>query len=212
MHGYNECVRAMQIKEEHRETIVIQKSRFIACVKPCHSEEEARAYIDAIRNEFSDASHVCTAFVVGPNNEIQRSNDNKEPSGTAGVPMLESIKNANIQNVCACVVRYFGGIKLGADGLIRAYAGAVTSALQNATKVIKKPVSYWKVVFPYEEAGTIEQWIRKHYELKEIQYEETITCYFECEEKEPVLEKIGSLSKGSITPEFIETHYVDVIV
>ena len=81
----------MRIKEEYREEFVIKKSRFIACLKTCKNELEARNYIEQIKNEYKDATHVCTAFICGKNSEIQRSNDNGEPSGTAGVPILESL-------------------------------------------------------------------------------------------------------------------------
>ena len=118
----------MRILEEYREETVINKSRFIASVKCTRTEEEAREYIEQIRKEYPDASHVCTAYMLGENNMIQRSSDNKEPSGTAGIPMLESIRKSGMSDVCACVVRYFGGVKLGAGGLIRAYSGAVADA------------------------------------------------------------------------------------
>ncbi|MDO5109801.1 MAG: YigZ family protein, partial [Erysipelotrichaceae bacterium] len=124
----------MRLLEEFREETVINKSRFIACVERCETEEEARTYIESIRKEFPDATHVCTAYVCGKNNMIQRSSDNKEPSGTAGIPMLESIKKSGLSDVCACVVRYFGGIKLGTGSLIRAYSGAVADALAHALK------------------------------------------------------------------------------
>ena len=86
----------MRIKEEYRKEITVNKSVFIACVKTCRNEDEARAYIDEVRNEFRDATHVCTAYQCGQNQSIQRSNDNREPSGTAGMPMLEVIRNSGL--------------------------------------------------------------------------------------------------------------------
>lgn len=210
MHAYNEGQKTMQLKHEYRETTVIQKSRFIACVKPCFSEEEARLYIEQIRDEFRDASHVCTAYVIGKHNELQRSNDNKEPSGTAGVPMLESILNSGLQNVCACVVRYFGGIKLGAGGLIRAYSGAVTSALANAKKTKTITIPYYKVEYPYTYSGSIEQWLRRNTTIVDIQYGDTVICYFEAEENLDVSATIRDLSKGEINTIFLENHQKEV--
>ena len=107
----------------------IKKSRFICHLKRVYTEEEARAFISEIKKENHKANHNCSAFTLGERQEIQRSSDDGEPSGTAGVPMLEILKKREITNVCAVVTRYFGGIKLGAGGLIRAYAGSVGHAL-----------------------------------------------------------------------------------
>lgn len=107
----------------------IKKSRFICHLKRVYTEEEARAFISEIKKEHQKANHNCSAFTLGERQEIQRSSDDGEPSGTAGVPMLEILKKREITNVCAVVTRYFGGIKLGAGGLIRAYAGSVGHAL-----------------------------------------------------------------------------------
>ena len=107
----------------------IKKSRFICHLKRVYTEEEARSFISEIKKEHHKANHNCSAFTLGDRQEIQRSSDDGEPSGTAGVPMLEILKKREITNVCAVVTRYFGGIKLGAGGLIRAYAGSVGHAL-----------------------------------------------------------------------------------
>ena len=107
----------------------IKKSRFICHLKRVYTEEEARTFISEIKKEHHKANHNCSAFTLGERQEIQRSSDDGEPSGTAGVPMLEILKKREITNVCAVVTRYFGGIKLGAGGLIRAYAGSVGHAL-----------------------------------------------------------------------------------
>lgn len=117
------------IKEDFIAEEEIKKSRFICHLKRVYTEEEARAFISEIKNEHHKANHNCSAFTLGDRQEIQRSSDDGEPSGTAGVPMLEILKKREITNVCAVVTRYFGGIKLGAGGLIRAYAGSVGHAL-----------------------------------------------------------------------------------
>lgn len=117
------------IKEDFIAEEEIKKSRFICHLKRVYTEEEARAFISEIKKEYHKANHNCSAFTLGDRQEIQRSSDDGEPSGTAGVPMLEILKKREITNVCAVVTRYFGGIKLGAGGLIRAYAGSVGHAL-----------------------------------------------------------------------------------
>jgi uncharacterized YigZ family protein len=192
----------MRLLEEFREETVINKSRFIACVERCETEEEARTYIESIRKEFPDATHVCTAYVCGKNNMIQRSSDNKEPSGTAGIPMLESIKKSGLSDVCACVVRYFGGIKLGTGGLIRAYSGAVADALAHALKTEDVLYDEWKIIYPYELTGTLENWLRRNTEIVSQEYGEKVTCIIQTERKD-IPETVRDISKGSVEPEYI---------
>ncbi|MDT2756465.1 YigZ family protein [Enterococcus asini] len=116
----------------------IKKSRFLCHLKRVNTEEEAKAFIQSIKKEHWKANHNCSAYLIGTNSEIQRSSDDGEPSGTAGVPMLEVLKKNELINVCAVVTRYFGGIKLGAGGLIRAYAHSVSEGLQAVGLVVGK--------------------------------------------------------------------------
>ena len=118
------------IKEDGQVQEEIKKSRFICHAKRVYSEEEARDFITAIKKEHYKATHNCSAFIVGERSEIKRTSDDGEPSGTAGLPMLGVLENHNLTNVCVVVTRYFGGIKLGAGGLIRAYAGSVALAVK----------------------------------------------------------------------------------
>ncbi len=194
----------MRLKEEYREETVINRSRFIACVERCETEEEARAYIESIRKEFPDATHVCTAYVCGENNMIQRSSDNKEPSGTAGVPMLESIRKSGIRDVTACVVRYFGGVKLGAGGLIRAYSGAVADALAHAVKTEDVLYDEWRVTYPYDLSGTLENWLRRNTEIIDQEYDEQVTCIIQTDRKD-IPETVRDLSRGTVEPSFRRT-------
>lgn len=196
----------MRLKEEYREETVINKSRFIACVATARTEEEARTYIELIRKEYGDASHVCHAYMLGENNMIQRSSDNHEPAGTAGVPMLESIRKSGLSDVCACVVRYFGGIKLGAGGLIRAYAGSVADALAHAAKVEEVPLDEWRTSYPYDLSGTVEGWLRRNTEIADLIYDEQVTCIFQTDRKD-IPQKIKDLSRGASEPVFIQTVY-----
>ena len=108
----------------------IKKSRFICHIKRVTTEEEARDFITSIKKEHHKATHNCSAVIIGEKGEIKRTSDDGEPSGTAGVPMLSVLENHQLTNLCAVVTRYFGGIKLGAGGLIRAYAGSVALAIK----------------------------------------------------------------------------------
>ena len=120
----------LTIKENGEATIEIKKSEFICSLARTETEEEARAFIDEIKTKHRKATHNCFAYMIGLNDEIQRESDNGEPSGTAGVPILEVLKNLELHNVTAVVTRYFGGIKLGAGGLIRAYSNATSNAIE----------------------------------------------------------------------------------
>lgn len=198
----------MHIKEEFRSETVIKKSRFIAAVRTTRTEEEARTFIAEIRKEFSDASHVCTAYCIGQHQEIQRSSDNGEPAGTAGVPILEAIKKSGVDDVTCCVVRYFGGIKLGAGGLIRAYGGAATAALATARKTEDCSVSVYELHYPYSMQGTLETWLRKNTTIRDTLYDEAITVIIETEDAQ-FEQKVVDMTRGEVQPVFLRTTIVE---
>jgi len=120
------------IVRDCRHEIVIEKSRFICTLKKVATEEEAQAFIKEMKKQYWDATHNCSAYIIGEDAAAQRSNDDGEPSGTAGLPMLEVLRKNNLHNVAAVVTRYFGGIKLGAGGLMRAYTNSVAEAIREA--------------------------------------------------------------------------------
>lgn len=121
----------LTIKNSGTNEIDIKKSQFICSIARVSNEEEAVNFVNKIKEEHKKATHNCHAYVIGANDDIQRASDNGEPSGTAGVPILEAIKSIGIHNTAAVVTRYFGGIKLGAGGLIRAYSNATTKAIEH---------------------------------------------------------------------------------
>lgn len=144
------------IKQAHLIENVISKSRFIAYIKPVSTENEAKAFIDEIKIKHKDATHNCSAYTVGPEMNIQKANDDGEPSGTAGIPMLEILKKLEIHNVCVVVTRYFGGIKLGAGGLIRAYSGAVRDVIYDIGRVELREAIPVTVTLDYDQTGKFE--------------------------------------------------------
>lgn len=200
----------MLIKEEYRKTTVIQKSRFIACVKMAENEELARMYIESIRKEFPDSSHVCFAYIT-EDGQKRHSSDNREPSGTAGIPILNAIISSDVQDVCVCIVRYFGGIKLGTGGLARAYGGCAKEALEEAPKCIRKKMNIYRMHYPYELSGTIEGWLRKKCIITDLSYGEDTEVIFESDIPD-LPEKIRKLSKGTVFPEKIDEsfRYIDL--
>lgn len=149
------------IREEVEHEIVIEKSRFITTLHPVTTEEEAMQFIQQMKKKYWDARHNCSAFTIGPRQEQQRSSDDGEPSGTAGKPMLEVLKKTGITNVVAVVTRYFGGIKLGAGGLIRAYAGSVSEAIQRAPKDLHAVRAVLVGDVPYPFYGAIERYLQE---------------------------------------------------
>ena len=127
----------------------IKKSRFICSIARVSSEEEAQQFITSIQAANKKATHNCFAYMIGDNDRIQRESDNGEPSGTAGIPILESLKLAKIHNVVAVVTRYFGVIKLGAGGLIRAYSNTTTEAIHQAGLVQRIKQAILKITVTY---------------------------------------------------------------
>ena len=150
------------IAAEYQIEYIIEKSRFIATAAPCHTEAEAAAFIQRISKNYWDASHNCTAYCLGPRQEQQRSSDNGEPSGTAGKPMLEVLKKTGITDTVIVVTRYFGGIKLGAGGLIRAYAHSAALVVQEAPKLLYTTRKIITITVEYALFGAVERFLKEN--------------------------------------------------
>ena len=178
------------IKQEHSIENVINKSRFIAHIKPVSSEDEAKAFINEIKQQHKEATHNCSAYTVGDQMNIQKANDDGEPSGTAGVPMLEILKKLDVHNVCVVVTRYFGGIKLGGGGLIRAYSGAVRDVIYDIGRVELRDAIPTTVTINYDLTGKLE-------------YELASTTYF--------LRDTTYTDKVSYQIDVVQTEYDDFI-
>ena len=136
--------------------IVEKKSRFIATVRPVKTEEEARAFIEEMKKKYWNATHNCSAFVVGEKAELTRCSDDGEPSGTAGRPMLEVLLGEGIRNVAVVVTRYFGGVLLGTGGLVRAYTQAVKEGLLNCKKGVMCYGTRLSIKASYTDIGKIQ--------------------------------------------------------
>ena len=137
-----------EIKKEITNETIIERSKFICLIKRVETEEEAREVLSFVKKNHPFATHNCYAFAL--KSGAARFSDDGEPQGTAGQPMLEAIKNNGLYNVIAVVTRYFGGIKLGAGGLVRAYSGAVSSAIGLAGKVNFYPSDVYGISFNYD--------------------------------------------------------------
>ena len=194
----------MRLKQETRSETVINKSRFITCAAPVRTEAEARDYIALIRHAFPDSTHVCTAYILGETGALQRSSDNGEPAGTAGIPILEAIRHSGLTDTCVAVVRYFGGIKLGTGGLARAYGGCTQDTLNNAAKVRDIPLAVYTVTYPYDLSGIVEGWLRRNCEILDLAYDEQVTCTFAGSD-ETIPATIKDLSKGQCEAVYLRT-------
>ncbi len=136
--------------------IIEKKSRFIATVRKCDSEEEAVAFIEEMKKKYWDARHNCSAFVIGSRAELTRCSDDGEPSGTAGRPMLEVLLGEEVRNVAVVVTRYFGGVLLGTGGLVRAYTQAVKEGLSHCVFGCMRYGQELEIVADYNSIGKIQ--------------------------------------------------------
>ena len=190
------------IKEDGQVQEEIKKSRFICHAKRVYSEAEARDFITAIKKEHYKATHNCSAFIVGERSEIKRTSDDGEPSGTAGVPMLGVLENHNLTNVCVVVTRYFGGIKLGAGGLIRAYAGSVALAVKEIGIIEIKEQAGIAIQMSYAQYQEYSNFLREH-KLTEIETNFTdqinTIIYVDKEEKENIKSALVEFFNGKVT-------------
>ena len=190
------------IKEDGQVQEEIKKSRFICHAKRVYSEEEARAFITTIKKEHYKATHNCSAFIIGERSEIKRTSDDGEPSGTAGVPMLGVLENHNLTNVCVVVTRYFGGIKLGAGGLIRAYAGSVALAVKEIGIVEIKEQAGIQIQMSYAQYQEYGNFLKEH-NLMELETNftdqvETI-IFVDKEDKEDIKSSLIEFFNGKVT-------------
>ena len=194
-------VEFTSVSKEFRHEYIVDKSRFITTIYPCTTEEEAQAFIGRINKEFWDATHNCTAYALGPKQEQQRSSDNGEPSGTAGKPMLEVLKKTGITNVAVVVTRYFGGIKLGAGGLIRAYSHSVAETLGLAPKELHTTRTQLQVTIDYSLYGAVERFLQDkklHYEANFGEHV-TVTILVPPTDVERIQKELQDMSHGAAT-------------
>ncbi|MDQ0821153.1 putative YigZ family protein [Arthrobacter sp. V4I6] len=208
---------------EFRHEFEVKRSRFITVLHRTGDEERARSVLAGLRKEFYDARHHCSAFVLGADRSVQRSNDDGEPSGTAGAPMLEALLKretapgvTDLSDVTAVVVRYFGGILLGAGGLVRAYSESVSAALDQTRLVKRRRLRICAVPVPHTAAGRLENDLRAAgYVMADTSYEAQNTTLRIALPDDPAgldeaAERLAGLSAGRAVLVPGETEWVDV--
>jgi uncharacterized YigZ family protein len=161
----------LTIARDGEAEVEAKRSRFLCWLRRVHDEESARAVVERARGRHREARHHCSAFVLGPGAEVQRSSDDGEPAGTAGAPMLEVLRGRRVSDVVAVVIRYFGGTLLGAGGLVRAYSDAVRAALDDVGVVRRQQVRLLEVTVGHAEAGRVEHELRSRgTDVREVRY------------------------------------------
>ena len=189
------------IKEDGQVQEEIKKSRFICHIKRVTTEDEAREFINTIKKEHYKATHNCSAFILGERSEMKRSSDDGEPSGTAGVPMLGVLENHQLTNVCAVVTRYFGGIKLGAGGLIRAYSSNVALAIKEIGIVHIKEQLGLRIALSYSQYQELPNFLKaNHLQEQDTSFTEQVqtTIFVDKNDKDSMIEGLIELFNGKI--------------
>ena len=197
------------IAKPFQNSIDIKKSQFICRLFPAQNEKEAKEIIKEISEEYKDATHNCTAYVVS---DGEGYDDNGEPGGTAGRPMLNVLKKNEIQNAVAIVTRYFGGIKLGAGGLVRAYSKSVLECLAIAEIVEMELYDLFKFTFEYQDIKTIDSELRgKNLAIVEKQYEAQV-IYFIATDNPDMVKSIQEKLAKQVKIEHLGSRYLEKIV
>ena len=183
--------------------VEVKRSRFLAHIAPVATEDEARAVVDAARREHWDARHHCSAFVLGPDAAVQRSNDDGEPSGTAGAPMLEVLRGREVSDTVAVVTRWFGGTLLGAGGLVRAYSDAVRAALDAVGVRRRVLMSCFDLVAGHADAARWEADLRgRGIAVLGVDHAERATLHLAVPtlEGSEFLAHVAALTSGTVVP------------
>lgn len=193
----------ISIAEYTKHTLVIKKSEFVCHLIPCSQLEQAKSLIE----QYSDpqATHNCVAYIIGPH---ERAYDDGEPSGTAGMPMLNVLKMQGLSNIIAIVTRYFGGIKLGAGGLTRAYSQSVAQALKEAQIVEKEPVDLYEITLDYTYTRKFEHLLKVHHiKCIDVKYNDQVSyqCYIR---QIAFLDQIQEFTNNHFEAHKISTDYI----
>lgn len=186
-------------------TIEIKKSKFIGHTFFVKDEEKALEIIDKLSSKYRDATHNCYAYIVGEDANIQRYSDDGEPSGTAGIPMLEVLKKEELRNILVISTRYFGGIKLGAGGLVRAYTTSVVAALDDSTRCVRKIFNRTSIKYEYTSHGKIVNYLNgESVEILKENYSDSVEIIVDLEDDSYVLKDLVDLTSANIEFKILE--------
>jgi len=204
--GYLTVARAAEAEIE------VKRSRFRCAVRRVADEAAARAVVDEMRKLHWDARHHCSAFVLGPSAEVQRSSDDGEPAGTAGAPMLEVLRGAEVSDTVAVVTRWFGGVLLGAGGLVRAYGDAVRAGLDAAGTLRRELVTEVALDLPHADAGRVEGELRQRgVDVLDTHWGTSVRLLLGVPERraDALAATVAELTGGSAAPEVVGHRWTD---
>ncbi len=189
---------------------IVNKSRFIGYGAPAETEEEALAFLAEIRKKHADATHNCYAYIIGRNMGVMRYSDDGEPGGTAGMPIIEVMKNRGVVNACVVVTRYFGGVLLGAGGLVRAYTQGAVTAIDACGVGVMHPTARYMMDVSYPMLSRVEYFLKSApviVEDKDFSDVITLTLLVKCADEDKLLADLTQLSEGRLEPmRFDETY------
>ncbi|GGD14335.1 YigZ family protein [Nocardioides daphniae] len=192
--------RYLTIARDGEAELEVKRSRFLCTLRRVETEEAARALVEEMRKAHWDARHHCSAFVLGADAMLQRSNDDGEPAGTAGAPMLEVLRGARgegVSDVVAVVTRWFGGILLGAGGLVRAYGDAVQAGLAEVGTLERRLLQEWSLVLDHGEAGRVESDLRSRgVQVLDTTYDARVRLLLGCEDGAALGVQVAELTAG----------------
>ena len=201
---------------ETTHTLEIKRSKFITFITRIETEAQARDFISDLKNRYPDARHHCSAYIyhVDGANPVERSSDDGEPSGTAGTPMLDALRGSGLLDIAAVTVRYFGGIKLGAGGLIHAYSDSVLTCLTHVSTVTRSRKELYLVELPFDIAGRVEATLRTTTDITVIAADYTaagvtLTLATDPETSEQLNGTISALTAGQATLVAAGTDWVE---
>lgn len=193
-------------------SIEVKRSRFLATLVRVEDEAQARAVVDRLRREHWDAGHHCTAFVLGADGAVQRSSDDGEPAGTAGAPMLEVLRGAEVSDTIAVVTRWFGGVLLGAGGLVRAYGDAVRAGLDQAGTLRRSRVREVELILEHADAARLETELRaRGVSVLDVEYAAQVRLLLgvPVDRHDHLRAVVAELTAGAGSPEPVGERWVD---
>lgn len=190
----------LSIKSNVVNEIIIKKSRFITFLFRVDNEADIKKYLDDLSNKYKDSTHICYAYIL---DNVKRFNDDGEPGGTAGMPILNVLENKDLNHILCCIVRYFGGIKLGANGLVRAYSNGCSDALDCSELVSLLPGKICSIKFKYDDTKIIDSILRDCL-IIDKKYEDDVTYVFKIG-----TDSLSSIISNSFDLKIIEDCYIE---
>ena len=197
--------------KEAQEAFIVNKSRFIGHGCPCETEEAALAFLARMRAEYRDATHNCYAYIIGANMGVMRYSDDGEPGGTAGMPIIEVMKARGVTNAAVVVTRYFGGVLLGAGGLVRAYSQGAAAALNASGVGVMHPTARYLMEVAYPMLSRVDYFLKDapvRVEDKAFTDVITYTLTVRCADEAGFLARVRDISEGAVEPLRYEELYM----